>query len=138
VEKTENGTVSWTFCEECQGSGKKARRLRNKVRLCFKKACGQFEISKNEGSAPLRPKRTFYSCAICGGSGIIPSAFLPKPDKENYPHVANIGGGIGGVALAVPCLHRGIPFTLFERDNGFNTQFQSYELTLKQASKYER
>jgi thioredoxin reductase len=26
----------------------------------------------------------------------------------HYPHVAIIGGGIGGVALAVACLHRGI------------------------------
>ncbi|MFD1007123.1 hypothetical protein [Oceanisphaera ostreae] len=33
----------------------------------------------------------------------------PVADTENYPHVAIIDGGIGGVALAVACLHRGIP-----------------------------
>jgi 2-polyprenyl-6-methoxyphenol hydroxylase-like FAD-dependent oxidoreductase len=57
------------------------------------------------------------------------------PDTENYPHVAIIGGGIGGVALAVACLHRGIPFTIYERDNGFEARSQGYGLTLQQASK---
>jgi 2-polyprenyl-6-methoxyphenol hydroxylase-like FAD-dependent oxidoreductase len=59
----------------------------------------------------------------------------PIPDTENYPHVAIIGGGIGGVALAVACLHRGIPFTIYERDNGFEARSQGYGLTLQQASK---
>jgi 2-polyprenyl-6-methoxyphenol hydroxylase-like FAD-dependent oxidoreductase len=45
-----------------------------------------------------------------------------------------IGGGIGGVALAVACLHRGIPFTIYERDNGFEAR-SGYGLTLQQASK---
>jgi 2-polyprenyl-6-methoxyphenol hydroxylase-like FAD-dependent oxidoreductase len=49
--------------------------------------------------------------------------------------VAIIGGGIGGVALAVACLHRGIPFTIYERDNGFEARSQGYGLTLQQASK---
>ncbi|MGZ5284210.1 MAG: FAD-dependent monooxygenase, partial [Kaistella sp.] len=46
-----------------------------------------------------------------------------------------IGGGIGGVALAVACLHRGIPFTLYERDQSFGARSQGYGLTLQQASK---
>lgn len=56
-------------------------------------------------------------------------------DTKNYPNIAIIGGGIGGVALAVACLHRGIPFTLYERDESFNTRSQGYGLTLQQASK---
>ncbi|MBO1518477.1 FAD-dependent oxidoreductase [Oceanisphaera pacifica] len=59
----------------------------------------------------------------------------PLPDTENYPKVAIIGGGIGGVALAVACLHRGIPFTLYERDSNFAARAQGYGLTLQQASK---
>ena len=58
----------------------------------------------------------------------------PIADPENYPHVAIIGAGIGGVALAVACLHRGIPFTLYERDNSFDARAQGYGLTLQQAS----
>jgi 2-polyprenyl-6-methoxyphenol hydroxylase-like FAD-dependent oxidoreductase len=39
------------------------------------------------------------------------------------------------VALAVACLHRGIPFTLYERDHSFDARSQGYGLTLQQASK---
>lgn len=56
-------------------------------------------------------------------------------DENNYPHVGIVGGGIGGVALAVACLHRGIPFSLFERDDAFDERSQGYGLTLQQASK---
>ncbi len=66
---------------------------------------------------------------------MVASASHPLADKENYPHVAIIGGGIGGVALAVACLHRGIPFTLYERDSGFDTRAQGYGLTLQQAGR---
>ena len=59
----------------------------------------------------------------------------PKADQENFPNIAIIGAGIGGVALAVACLHRGIPFTLYERDNSFSDRSQGYGLTLQQASK---
>lgn len=57
------------------------------------------------------------------------------PDQKNFPHVAIIGAGIGGIALAVACLHRGIPFTIFEKDKSFNERSQGYGLTLQQASK---
>ena len=39
------------------------------------------------------------------------------------------------MALAVACLHRGIPFTLYERDIGFDARSQGYGLTLQQASR---
>lgn len=63
------------------------------------------------------------------------SATKPRVDTENFPKVAIIGGGIGGIALAVACRHRGIPFTIYERDSGFDTRSQGYGLTLQQASK---
>jgi len=131
----ENEEGSWTICQECHGHGKKSRRLRKKVRLRYQVALDQFEKLKGEGTAPVRPKRNLYPCLNCSGSGLHPSASHPIADKENYPHVAIIGGGIGGVALAVACLHRGIPFTLYERDSGFDVRSQGYGLTLQQASK---
>jgi 2-polyprenyl-6-methoxyphenol hydroxylase-like FAD-dependent oxidoreductase len=66
---------------------------------------------------------------------LVPSVGSPIADKDNYPHIAIIGAGIGGVALAVACLHRGIPFTLYERDSNFDVRSQGYGLTLQQASK---
>lgn len=131
----ENEKLSWTICPECKGRGKKSRGLSNKARLRYQKALDEFEKSNAEGTPPVRPKGHLHSCLNCSGSGLIPAASPPLADKENYPHVAIIGGGIGGVALAVACLHRRIPFTLFERDNNFEARSQGYGLTLQQASK---
>ncbi|MFA9194921.1 NAD(P)/FAD-dependent oxidoreductase [Flavobacterium sp. FBOR7N2.3] len=135
MKKAENKEVSWTFCPECQGRGKKSRGLSHKAKLRYQKALDQFEKLNGIGTAPVRPKGHLHTCTTCSGSGLIPAASPPKADKENFPHVAIIGGGIGGVALAVACLHRGIPFTLFERDNNFEARSQGYGLTLQQASK---
>lgn len=131
----ENERTYWTVCPECQGQGKKSRRLRKKVRLDYQKALQQFEKSNSQETAPVRPKKHMDPCSNCSGSGLAPSASPPLADLENYPHVAIVGAGIGGVALAVACLHRGIPFTLYERDSGFDVRSQGYGLTLQQASK---
>ena len=125
----------WTICPACLGRGKKSKRLRKKVRLRFQRELDQFEITKSEGTAPVRPKGHLDSCLNCKGSGLVHSALQPLADNENYPHLAIIGAGIGGVALAVACLHRGIPFTLYERDSGFDARSQGYGLTLQQASR---
>jgi 2-polyprenyl-6-methoxyphenol hydroxylase-like FAD-dependent oxidoreductase len=120
LEKLENSVTSWTLCQNCKGQGKKNRKQP-------KKSLIQQEgiVSKNEQ----------ISCKKCLGSGLIASTNFPQIDAENYPNIAIIGGGIGGVALAVACLHRGIPFTLFERDKSFSDRSQGYGLTLQQASK---
>lgn len=131
----ENEKLSWTICPECKGRGKKSRGLSNKARLRYQKALDEFEKSNAEGTPPVRPKGHLHSCLNCSGSGLVPATSPPIADKENYPHLAIIGGGIGGVALAVACLHRGIPFSLFERDNNFEARSQGYGLTLQQASK---
>jgi len=135
VKKAENEETYWTACQECQGRGKKSRRLRKKARLRYQAELEEFEKTNHEGPAPIRPKGHLYSCSHCNGSGLTPSASHPISDKENFPHVAIIGGGISGVALAVACLHRGIPFTLYERDVSFSSRSQGYGLTLQQASK---
>ncbi len=105
------------------------------MRLRFLKELEEFEKSNSEGPAPVRPKAHLDLCLNCKGSGLVSSASYALPDTENYPHVAIIGGGIGGVALAVACKHRGIPFTLYERDSSFDARSQGYGLTLQQASK---
>jgi len=125
----------WTICSECQGRGKKSKRPRKKVRLRYQRELEQFEKTNSEGTAPVRPKGHLDSCLHCKGSGLVHSAMPPLADKKNYPHLAIIGAGIGGVALAVACLHRRIPFTLYERDSGFEARSQGYGLTLQQASR---
>jgi salicylate hydroxylase len=125
---------SWAACAECQGRGKKSKRLRKKLRLQYQRELAAFEHSNGEGLAPVRPKAHFDTCPVCDGSGLVCADTQAEPDNA-YPKVAIIGGGIGGVALAVACLHRGIPFTLYERDNGFEARSQGYGLTLQQASR---
>ncbi|MBA3958217.1 MAG: FAD-dependent monooxygenase [Parachlamydiaceae bacterium] len=124
----------WTICPKCYGRGKKNLKLRKKARLNYQIAIKEFEKTKSEGKASVRPKITQYLCDNCSGSGLIPAPSHPIADTENYPHIAIIGAGIGGVALAVACLHRGIPFTLYERDSSFDARAQGYGLTLQQAS----
>ena len=134
-KKTENGKTKWTICPECLGRGKKRRKLRKKIRVNYQKSLEQFEKTDGEGTAPVRPKAHQSTCLNCSGSGLVSCAYIPEADTENYPHVAIIGAGIGGVALAVACLHRKIPFTLYERDRNFEARSQGYGLTLQQASK---
>lgn len=126
---------NYSICPTCKGQGKKSQRLRKKVRLSYQQAVEQFEKSNGQGTAPIKPKGHLVTCSECNGSGLDKATSLTVPDVENYPHVAIIGAGIGGVALAVACLHRGIPFTLYERDNSFDARSQGYGLTLQQASK---
>ncbi|MFD2552416.1 FAD-dependent oxidoreductase [Bizionia sediminis] len=134
--KANNQTkTNWTICPACRGRGKQRQRLRKKVRLQYKAACYHFEKSGKQGTPPVKPKGHLYNCPSCQGSGLIKAEAPTKPDTEHLPHVAIIGAGIGGVALAVACLHRGIPFSLFERDTHFNVRSQGYGLTLQQASK---
>lgn len=135
LKTASNKKEYWTICLECKGQGKKSQKLKKKVRLNYQKELEEFEKSDKQGKAPIRPKAHLSSCLNCSGSGLIASENQIIPDKEYYPHVAIIGGGIGGVALAVACLHRGIPFTLYERDENFEARSQGYGLTLQQASK---
>lgn len=135
MNTAENEGVHWTICQECKGQGKKSRRLSKKGRLLYQLASEEFEKTNGKGTAPVRPKAPLYPCPNCSGSGLVTATCAPAVDKENYPHIAIIGAGIGGVALAVACLHRGIPFTLYERDSHFEARSQGYGLTLQQASK---
>jgi 2-polyprenyl-6-methoxyphenol hydroxylase-like FAD-dependent oxidoreductase len=130
----EKEKTSWTVCLECQGLGKQKRRIKKSLRLRYQSEIAAFEKSNGEGTVPVRPKAQLYPCPTCSGSGIITCEKPPISNKENYPHIAIIGGGIGGVALAIACLHRGIPFTLYERDTSFDERSQGYGLTLQQAS----
>lgn len=129
-----NPNNSWTMCKKCQGLGKRHRKLSKKIKLNYQRAVEAY-AQTGEGVAPVRPIGHLDGCAHCNGCGVLPAPHPPEVDTENHPHVAIIGAGIGGVALAVACLHRGIPFTLYERDIGFNTRKQGYGLTLQQAHK---
>ncbi len=135
MEKAECKEDYWIICRNCKGDGKKRKNLRKKTRLHYQTVLDQFQKTDCKGTAPVAPIGEIRTCLKCKGSGLVHSTSKSIVNKENYPHVAIIGGGIGGVALGVACLHRGIPFTLYERDGSFDTRSQGYGLTLQQASK---
>ncbi len=135
LKATESGRPHWAICPECWGGGKKTQRPRKKVRLQYQLALAAFQKTGGTGTPPVRPKGGEFPCPKCKGTGLLPADNPPPADTENCPQVAIIGGGIGGVALAVACLHRGIPYTLYERDSSFDVRLQGYGLTLQQATK---
>ncbi|TXE07372.1 FAD-dependent monooxygenase [Gelidibacter salicanalis] len=135
MKENKNEKTSWKLCSDCYGQGKKSKRLKKDAKRRYQIALDHYEKNGSSGPAPKRPKASQVKCTTCDGSGLIAAALPPLPDHKTYPHVAIIGGGIGGVALAVACLHRSIPFTLFERDGGFDARSQGYGLTLQQANK---
>ena len=125
----------WTTCTDCQGRGNKRKRLTKKVRDNYQRELDKFTRSQSKGEAPIRPKGHQDACKACKGSGLVISPMKALIDHEKFPSVAIIGGGIGGIAFAIACSHRGIPFTIYERDGGFSARSQGYGLTLQQASK---
>ena len=126
--------TKWTTCTVCLGRGRKRSRIRKKRMLNYEIELQKFKEIGETGSPPTPPIGQLSACLNCNGSGLEKSKEFPEINP-NYPHVAIIGGGIGGTALAVACLHRGIPFTLFERDKNFDARSQGYGLTLQQANK---
>lgn len=127
-------TKFWVMCGDCLGRGKRSRRIRKKVRLEYQKALEAFRNDSSKHPKPVKPKGHLEMCASCSGLGIVLSDEA-LPVNESLPKVAIIGAGIGGMALAVACKHRGIPFTLYERDSSFDARSQGYGLTLQQASR---
>ena len=133
MKKADNAVVRWTACPECQGHGKKSKGISRKQRIQYQTDLQEYE-TKGDGTPPLGPKGHLYPCQGCKGTGLV-SGMLRGADREKYPHIAIIGAGIGGVALAVACLHRGIPYILYERDSDIHARSQGYGLTLQQAGK---
>ena len=126
--------VNYISCKNCNGLGKKSQGLSKKKLLRYEFALAQFNKNNKTSSPPIKPKNSIQICTQCQGTGLTISD-TPTLPNDNYPHVAIVGAGIGGIALALACLHRQIPFTIFERDNTFNDRSQGYGLTLQQASK---
>ena len=135
METNTDKKLHWTICLSCHGQGKIMRGPSRKRQRLFQIELNKYETTVGKGIAPKPLTGNMDVCFNCKGSGLQSSENVVPADFSKYPNIAIIGGGIGGVALAVACLHRGIPFTLYERDESFNSRSQGYGLTLQQASK---
>ncbi|MGY5353136.1 FAD-dependent oxidoreductase [Wenyingzhuangia sp. IMCC45533] len=136
LEKINHYKSHYTLCPKCKGHGKKSRGLSKKAKINYQKQIEAFLKNNGTGKEPTPPKAHLYPCIYCSGSGLIFHQETQNiPVNNHLPHIAIIGGGIGGFALAIACTHRGIPFTLYEKDKTFDARSQGYGLTLQQASK---
>jgi len=126
-------------CPKCHGEGQiRSRRRRTKKQ---KRA---YQHAKDNGlQQPPPPPIIMDPCKNCCGAGIVhtfhesvrsnDSSYLPSVKKG--VHVGIVGGGIGGLALALACQHRNIPYTVYERDQTFDERSQGYGLTMQQGGK---
>jgi len=129
-----NNSINFKSCSFCYGQGKRKQKISKRAKLAYIAACEEFKLLKID-LEPQKPRSTEITCTKCNGSGIMASELPNEINAGKFPKIGVIGAGIGGVALAVACLHRGIPFVLYERDENFNSRSQGYGLTLQQASK---
>jgi len=129
-----NEYIYHTSCEKCGWRWKIELSIGKRARRRFLRQMTYFEQKVDGVSKPKSLTPHVDRCQDCSGRGIISSENFPEVNHD-YPHVAIVGGGIWWFALATACLHRGIPYTLYERDETFNTRSQWYGLTLQQASK---
>lgn len=127
--------VNYRSCSKCQWRGKIRLKIWKRARRRYERRLSQYEQWHIVVDKPKELIPHVDICQHCAGSGLISCEQALKVDRENYPNIAIIGGGIGWIAFAVACLHRGIPYTLYERDESFDARSQGYGLTLQQASK---
>eukprot|EP00554_Chaetoceros_debilis_P015624 CAMPEP_0194124428 /NCGR_PEP_ID=MMETSP0150-20130528/58519_1 /TAXON_ID=122233 /ORGANISM="Chaetoceros debilis, Strain MM31A-1" /LENGTH=569 /DNA_ID=CAMNT_0038818145 /DNA_START=208 /DNA_END=1917 /DNA_ORIENTATION=- len=121
-------------CPVCHSEGQVISRRRR-----TKKQKRAYQNAKNNGlPLPPPPPIQMEPCKECSGSGIRP---IGSVKIDQLPRVADdvqigiIGGGIGGLALALACQHRNIPYTVYERDSCFDERSQGYGLTMQQGGK---
>ena len=144
----------WTVCPLCHGEGKLTRIPSRKARLRYKRSKTQAQTSSANGESttntattpmpPLPAPMRIDPCTNCNQTGIVAVESKAatnnnndnaNPNNNNYPTVAIIGGGLGGLAVAIACQHRNIPYRVFERDTTFSERRQGYGLTMQQASR---
>eukprot|EP00816_Leptocylindrus_hargravesii_P010993 CAMPEP_0196820926 /NCGR_PEP_ID=MMETSP1362-20130617/77115_1 /TAXON_ID=163516 /ORGANISM="Leptocylindrus danicus, Strain CCMP1856" /LENGTH=549 /DNA_ID=CAMNT_0042199961 /DNA_START=533 /DNA_END=2182 /DNA_ORIENTATION=+ len=150
--KSSNDGHVHRVCVKCMGEGRvvaKQRRTK-KSRQQYKRAKAA-ATRENKEFIPLPlPELRYEQCGCCSGSGLILAsknldlshlknedevALREHQHQSIEKHVAIIGGGIGGIALALSLQHRNIPYTVYERDSSFAERRQGYGLTMQQGAK---
>lgn len=130
-----------TMCPGCFGEGLVLKKKGYKATSKSRSLETQLSILSNR----LRPHHTIRPCDLCYGTGVqvnnnIPSDQSPPSEAISNGdaasiHVAIVGGGIGGCALALALCQRNISCTLYEKDISSNVRSQGYGLTIQQGFK---
>ena len=136
-------------CSKCRGEGvlvSQSRRQRQEKKRQEKREMYPNAFHRKGGGENKRQKKKALgnkrtTCADCQGTGLMDlssgstnNASENALDSASQGHVSIIGGGIGGMALGVALQHRGIRFTIFEKDEEFKARRQGYGLTMQRYS----
>ena len=106
---------------------RKVLNAKNSHVFAFRKVAGDEELIQEE-KVNLGISQDFDPLGIKGMS--------LKSKRHIYKDavpVAIVGGGIGGMALALALKSRGIPYMIFEKDENMSSRKQGYGLTLQQS-----
>jgi salicylate hydroxylase len=117
-------------CEVCRGDGGRWVRPTDKQLREFRNAVAAAEAAGDP--VPERPGLRRTPCKHCRSSGLVAGKLPEAP--ANGPVVAVVGGGIGGAAVALALLQRGIRAVVYERDDCFAQRAQGYGLTMQQGA----
>jgi hypothetical protein len=131
-----------TMCPGCWGEGLVLKKKGYKATSKSRSLETQLSILSNR----LRPHHAIRPCDLCHGTGVQVNNHTPADPSTPTEailgnggaaslHVAIVGGGIGGCALALALCQRNISCTLYERDNSSNVRSQGYGLTIQQGFK---
>ena len=112
-------------CARCRGEG--ALFALSKAQRKKRKANGD-----GDGAIPREVPAKRIDCVDCGGSGVTRAVSRVQPASD--AEVAIVGGGVGGVALALALRHRGVRAMVYERDESFESRKQGYGLTMQKYS----
>lgn len=151
--KTTTHYVNRIVCPKCHGEGKVKSRLTKKAKFLKRMQNDNDSNHNNDNGVEKEQQKqqqmiSMKHCNKCSGTGLIinPNLTSDKDDDHNHNHAMNkhniknkihvgiVGGGIGGLALALALQHRAIPFTIYEKDNCFEERKQGYGLTMQQGS----
>jgi hypothetical protein len=119
----------FTVCPKCHGDGHIVHQASKKQKLRHKRARTNGDYT--DTPAPQR----LETCRECDSSGLVQSDTDPPVDTT-LPEIAVVGGGLAGLALAAACRHRGMKYTVYERDLDFHQRSQGYGLTMQQAQRH--
>jgi len=143
-------------CSKCRGEGvliSQSRRQRQEKKRQEKREMypnsyrGKYGESNNNNNTNKKQKKKAMgdkrsTCSDCQGTGLMDlnekteddGVLRDGADAKSRGHVSIVGGGIGGMALGVALQHRGIRFTIFEKDEEFKARRQGYGLTMQRYS----